>query len=317
MTIGPVAILDPMTEAMQAKVRAFAPGLDLRFATSGAVEDFKEAVRGAPYVVPRNMGLPAEVLRAADAVRLIHRWGTGYDGLPLDLARKMGVQVARSPGVNAPTVADLTIGLMIAALRRIPQNHNNACAGKWVDNALIPGARDLNGRTVGLIGFGAIGQLVARRLTGFDCDVMYYRRSGPLDGSTARYAPIEEILSSSDIVSLHLPLSDDSKHTIGAAQLHAMKPGALLVNTSRGGLVDEVALIAALQNGTISGAALDVFAKEPVDPDNPLLRMASVVALPHIGGHTEDNLERMVHHWAGNIRDFEAGRPIDPACIVA
>jgi|TARA_R110002072_G_scaffold159872_5_gene310929 D-3-phosphoglycerate dehydrogenase len=315
--IGPVAVLDPMSEAMQEKVRGYAPGLDLRFAASSSQEDFAAAVKGAPYIVPRGLGLPAAVLQGADAVKLVHQWGTGTDKIPLEVARDMAVPVARSPGVNAPTVADLTIGLMIAALRRIPQHHNNTRAGKWVVGALIPGARDLNGLTVGLIGFGAIGQLVARRLSGFDCDVIYNRRSGPMETADARYAEMDEVLSSSDIVSLHLPLTDASRHMIGAAQFAQMKPAAVLVNTGRGGLVDEDALIAALRDGRLSAAALDVFAQEPVDQDNPLLQMDNVVALPHIGGHTEDNLARMVSHWAGNIRAFDAGRGIDDACIVA
>lgn len=314
--IGPVAVLDPMSAEMQEKVCGLATGLDLRFLASASIEDFAAAVRGAPYLVPRGLGLPAAVLENTDAVRLVHQWGTGTDKIPLSVARAKGVTVARSPGVNAPTVADLTVGMMIAALRRVPQHHQNTQSGKWVVGALVPGTRDLNGLTVGLIGFGAIGQLVARRLSGFDCDVMYYRPSGAIDTVTARYAEIDEILTSSDIVSLHMPLTDDSRHMIGADQLATMKPGALLVNTARGGIIDETALISTLQNGPLGSAALDVFADEPVKPDNPLLRMDNVVALPHIGGHTEDNLARMVRHWADNIRNFHAGREIDPACIV-
>lgn len=314
--IGPVAVLDPMSAAMQEKVCGIATGLDLRFTASASIEDFAAAVRGAQYIVPRGLGLPAAVLENADAVRLVHQWGTGTDKIPLSVARAMGVTVARSPGVNAPTVADLSVGMMIAALRRIPQHHQNTQAGKWVVGALVSDARDLNGLTVGLIGFGAIGQLVARRLSGFDCDVIYYRPSGAMDIPAARYAEIDEILTSSDIVSLHIPLTDASRHMIGADQLAMMKPGALLVNTARGGIIDEAALIAALQDGPLGSAALDVFADEPVKPDNPLLRMDNVVTLPHIGGHTEDNLARMVSHWAGNIRAFHEGREIDPAFIV-
>lgn len=313
--IGPVAVLDPMSAAMQEKVRGYASGLELRFAASASAADFAAAVKGAPYIVPRSLGLPRETLLGADAVRLIHQWGTGYDGIPLDIARTMGVPVARSPGVNAPTVADLTIGLMIAVLRRLPQIDKATRAGQWAPPALISGARDLTGLKVGLIGFGAIGQLVAKRLVGFDCDVMYHRPSGPVQEVTARYESLDTILSTSDIVSLHLPLSDATRHLIGAPQLAQMKPGAVLVNTSRGGLIDEPALIAALDHGTLS-AGLDVFAQEPMDPSNPLLQMENVVLSPHIGGRTEDNLARMVGFWASNIRAFHTGQGIDPACMV-
>lgn len=315
--IGPVAVLDVMPQEMQDKVRSYAQGLDLRFTPTYAEADFAATVRGAPYIVPRGRGLPAAVLRAADSVRLVHQWGTGYDKIPLDVARDMQIPVARSPGVNAPTIADLTIGMMIAALRRIPQHYNNTRAGKWVVPDIVPGARDLSGSKVGLLGFGAIGQLVAKRLTGFDCDVLYHRRSGPLDGSSARYADRDEILSTCDIVSLHMPLTEATRHSIGAAELAQMKSDALLVNTGRGGLIDEAALIAALTEGRIAGAALDVFTAEPVEPTNPLLRLDNVLPLPHIGGHSEDNLKRMVTHWASNIRAFHEGRGIDESCIVA
>jgi D-3-phosphoglycerate dehydrogenase len=311
-----VAVLDPMPDAMQAKVRAIAGDLDLRFPASPDIADFAATVRGADVIVVRGLGLSEEILRGSDAVRLVHKWGTGVDNIPLDVARELNVPVARSPGVNAPTVADLTVGMIIAALRRIPQHDNNTRAGRWIVDSLVPGARDLNGRTVGLIGFGAIGQLVARRLTGFDCDVMYHRPSGRLPGAAARFVSMAEILETADIVSLHLPLTEATRHMIGAPQLAAMKTGAMLVNTGRGGLVDEDALIAALRSGHLAAAALDVFAQEPVNEDNPMLHMDNVVVLPHIGGYTEDNLHRMVSHWAENIRRFRDGRGIDADCIV-
>jgi D-3-phosphoglycerate dehydrogenase len=314
--IGPVAVLDAMPEDMQTKVRGYAEGLDLRFAASYSEEEFAKAVKGAAYIVPRGRGLPASVLRGADSVRLVHQWGTGYDKIPVDLAKEMGVTVARSPGVNAPTIADLTIGMMIAALRRIPLHYNNTRAGKWIVPEIVPGARDLSSQKVGLIGFGAIGQLVAKRLTGFDCEVLYYRRSGEAEGTSARFAERDEILETCDIVSLHMPLTEASHHTIGAAELARMKSDALLVNTGRGGLIDEAALIDTLTHKRIAGAALDVFTEEPVEPDNPLLRLDNVLPLPHIGGHSEDNLKRMVGHWASNIRAFHEGRGIDESCIV-
>ncbi|MBM1817724.1 2-hydroxyacid dehydrogenase [Pseudosulfitobacter pseudonitzschiae] len=314
--IGPVAVLDVLTAEVQEQVRGYAAGLDLRFAPSASAQDFAATVRGAPYIVARSLGLSAEVLKQADAVQLVHQWGTGTDGIALDVARMRGIPVARSPGLNAPTVADLTIGLMLATLRRIPQIDATTRAGNWGPAALISGARDLNGMTVGLVGYGAIGQEVARRLSGFGCPVLYHRRSGPIAGSTARHATLDEIFSTCDVVSLHAPLTDSTRHLVGAAQLAQMKPGAFLINTSRGGLVDEAALTTALQSGAIAGAGLDVFAQEPVNPDNPLLALDNVVALPHIGGRTDDNLERMVSHWAANIRAFDAGQGIDPECIV-
>lgn len=314
--IGPVAVLDVLPPHVQDVVRGYARGLDLRFTPSASAEDFAATVQGAPYIVARSLGLPAETLQAADAVRLVHQWGTGTDGIAVDVANERGIPVARSPGLNAPTVADLTLGLMIATLRRIPQIDAATRRGDWAPSALISGARDLTGMTVGLIGFGAIGQQVARRLRGFDCEVIYHQRSGPVEGVPERYATLDEIFSTCDLVSLHAPLTDSTRHMIGAEQLAQMKPGSFLINTSRGGLVDEAALANALQKGPLAAAGLDVFAQEPVNPDNPLLTMDNVVALPHIGGRTDDNIARMVAHWAANIRAFDAGDGIDPACLV-
>jgi D-3-phosphoglycerate dehydrogenase len=314
--IGPVAVLEPLPADMQAMVRSYATGLDLRFAPSASDADFAATVQGAPYIVARSLGLSAATLQQADAVRLIHQWGTGTDGIAVDVARARGIPVARSPGLNAPTVADLTLGLMIATLRRIPQIDLATRNGAWAPPALISGARDLNGMTVGLIGFGAIGQQVARRLQGFDCNVVYYQRSGPVQGRSERYATLDEIFRTCDLISLHAPLTDGTRNLVGAAQLAQMKAGSFLVNTARGGLVNEAALTRALQNGPLAAAGLDVFAQEPVNPDNPLLQLDNVVALPHVGGRTDDNIARMVAHWAANIRAFDAGHQIDPDCMV-
>ncbi|MGR3394980.1 NAD(P)-dependent oxidoreductase [Pseudooceanicola nanhaiensis] len=162
----------------------------------------------------------------------------------------------------------------------------------------------------------AIGQEVAKRLAGFGPEVIYTRASGPSDDIPLRFAPLPELLAASDVVSLHLPLSERTRHLIGAEAVAAMKPGAVLINTSRGGLVDERALVAALREGRLAAAGLDVFEEEPTSPENPLLAMATTVTLPHVAGRTLDNFDRMVTHWAGNIRDHAEGRGIDPACLV-
>ncbi|PLS19855.1 2-hydroxyacid dehydrogenase [Neptunicoccus cionae] len=315
--IGPVAVLDPMTEEMQEKVRSIAGNLDLRFAPSASAADLAATVQGAPYIVARALGLSAETLAHADAVRFIHQWGTGTDGIDLTAAQARKVPVARSPGVNAPTVADLTLGLMLCTIRKLPQMHIATRAGDWLPGRLLSDLRDLGALRIGLIGFGAIGQEVAQRLTGFGCDTLYYRRSGAVDTSLARHASLDEILTTCDLISLHLPLSQDTRHMIGAGELARMKQGSYLVNTSRGGIIDEAAMIAALENGQLAGAGLDVFSTEPVEQSNPLLRLENVVTLPHIGGRTDDNLARMVGHWADNIRAFDQGLAIDDDCIVA
>ncbi|MFV0336010.1 MAG: 2-hydroxyacid dehydrogenase [Tropicimonas sp.] len=311
-----VAVLEPMSAEMQARVREICGDLELRFPRSGDPADFTGIVGDAPYIVTRGLRFPPEVLAQAPQVKLIHQWGTGVDGIPLDAARARGIMVARSPGVNAPTVADLTLALMLAALRRIPQTHASFRAGSWEMPDLWKHSRDLSELRVGLIGMGAIGSLVARRLKGFGCDIVYTDANGPVAESGLRFVEFGELVESCDVISLHVPLTEGTRHLIGAAELRRMKPGALIVNTSRGPVIDEAALVAALGSGEIGGAALDVYETEPVAPGNPLLALDNVVTLPHVAGRTHDNLTRMVAHWSGNIRLHASGREIPANCVV-
>ncbi|MHB0775378.1 2-hydroxyacid dehydrogenase [Halomonas sp. WWR20] len=313
---GPVAVLEPMSSDMQTFVRKICPGLDLRFPRSGDPCDFADIIADAPYIVTRGLRFPASALEQAKAVRLIHQWGTGIDGIPLAEARARNIVVARSPGVNAPTVADMTIALMLATLRRLPQVHAALRTGQWEMTDLWKHAFDLSSATVGLVGLGAIGQQVATRLQGFGCDILYTKPSGPVAGSSLRFAEIDTLLAECDVISLHLPLTADTHHLIGPDRLALMKPGAVLINTSRGALVDEKALIVALENAHLAGAGLDVFEEEPIAINNPLLALDSVVTLPHVSGLTRDNLVRMVSHWAANITAFDQGHAIDPAYLV-
>ncbi|MFV0358233.1 MAG: NAD(P)-dependent oxidoreductase [Tropicimonas sp.] len=309
-------MLEPMSGEMQARVREICGDLELRFPRSGDPTDFIPIIGDVPYVVTRGLRFPAEVLDRAHEVKLIHQWGTGVDGIPLDAARERNITVLRSPGVNAPTVADLTLALMLAALRRLPQTAAHFRAGNWEVPDLWKQSRDLCEARVGLVGMGAIGQAVANRLDGFGSGIVYTRRSGPLAGSAHRFVDLDELLETSDVVSLHLPLTVDNRHLIGARELRLMQADSLIVNTSRGALIDEAALIAALRGGQIGSAALDVFENEPVADNNPLLSMDNVITLPHVAGRTRDNLTRMVRHWAGNIRAHAAGEPIAESCIV-
>lgn len=316
--IGPVAMLEPLAPALRETVQALAgEDIAMRFIEEGDAAAMQAALVGAPYAIVRGLALPEPVLRQAQGLKLVHQWGTGVDGIPVRAAAEMGVQVAKCPGVNAPSVADLTVALMLAALRRLPQTDAALRAGHWASPALWDQARDLAGATVGLVGYGAIGQAVAERLAGFGCEILYWRRSGPVAGAPGRFAELDDLIGAADVVSLHMPLTEDTRGFADAARLAAMRPGAVLVNTSRGGLVDEPALVAALQSGHLRAAGLDVFAQEPTDPDNPLLRLENTVVMPHVGGRTQDNLHRMVRYWAANIRRHATGEPIPEGDVVA
>ena len=208
-------------------------------------------------------------LESADRLRVIARYGTGVDGVDLEAAREKGIVVTNTPGVNATSVAELAVGLMLSLARMIPVANQEIKAGK---PPRIEGV-SLEGKIVGLLGLGAIGRRVASRLQGFECTVLAY---DPLVGGAAAQAvgavlcPQAEVVARSDFLSLHVPLLPETRGMVDASFLERMKSGAFLVNTARGELVDEAALLAALQSGHLRGAALDVFALEP--PAKPRFR---------------------------------------------
>ena len=304
-----VAILEHFAPEVQPQLRGLAGAdLELVFPGSDRVEDRAASLAAAEYAVVRAVKMPAELLDAAPALRMIHQWGTGVDGIPLAAARDRGILVARSPGRNAPSVADLTLGLMLACLRRICIGDARVRAGDWAEPDLYDIGRDLTGAKVGLVGYGAIAQAVAARLKGFDCTLLYSSRSGGL--------PLDEMLGRVDVVSLHVPATAETRHLINAARIAAMRRGTVLINTARGELVDEVALAQSLHSGQIGAAGLDAFATEPLPAGSPLRQAPNTVFSAHSGGRTRENFARMVRHWAGNIRAHATGQPLDPQNLV-
>lgn len=316
MTIA-VAVLETVDDRLAAELRDLAGGdLDLRFAPTPDEAGFARVLPGARYAVVRGVRMAARLLDLAPDLAMIHQWGTGVDNIPVAEARARGIIVARSPGRNAASVADMTIALMLRVLRRVPTADAAMRAGGWKMDALWQGARDLSALRVGLLGFGAIGQAVARRLDGFGCDVVYHRPSGPAPGRDGWLAQAD-LLGSVDVLSLHLPFTQQTRHVLDSRAIAGMKQGAVIINTARGGLIDEAAMIAALREGRLGGAGLDVFEREPPDPANPLLSLPNTVVTPHVSGRTQDNLVRMVSHWSVNIRAHHAGRALEAQDLVA
>jgi D-3-phosphoglycerate dehydrogenase len=227
-----------------------------------------------------------DVIQAADRLQVIARYGVGVDAVDLQAARQRGIVVTNTPGANSASVAELTVGLMIALGRNLVSAARATQAGGW---PRLSGA-SLAGKVVGLVGFGSIGRLVARYLGGFECSLLAYDPF-PDEAQAAslgvRLLPLEEVVRRADVLSLHCPYSQETRHMVDAAFLARMKAGAFLINTARGELVDETALYAALQSGRLRGAALDVFAEQPPDPANPLLALPQVIATPHMGAHSD------------------------------
>lgn len=225
-------------------------------------------------------------LLAADRLQVISRYGVGVDNVDLDYARTRKIIVTNTPGSNSVSVAELAIGLMISLLRQIPQAIQVTKAGAWPRiNGLT-----LEGKTVGIVGFGSIGRQLGRRLSGFNCRILAYDPFPDLPFASEfgiHLATLEEVLHQSDIISLHLPLSSSTQSLVNESFLSQMKPGAMLINTARGDIVDETALLNALQSGHLAGAGLDVFCQQPPDPSNPLLSLPNVLVTPHMGAHTD------------------------------
>ena len=227
-----------------------------------------------------------EVIEAANRLKVIARYGVGVDNVDLEAAREKGIVVTNTPGANSASVAELTVGLILSLARNIPPAVQATKLGEW------PRMRGVSlvGKTIGLLGFGSIGRQVASRLQGFNCTVIAYDLTYNVEAAEAlgvEFRSEDELLRNADFLSLHLPLSAQTKEMINIKFLVKMKPGAFLINTSRGELIDEDALLKALKSGQLSGAALDVFAKQPPGADHPLLALPQVIATPHIGAHTD------------------------------
>ncbi|WP_328350307.1 2-hydroxyacid dehydrogenase [Mycobacterium sp. NBC_00419] len=253
--------------------------------------------------------LSGEDLRRAPNLRLVHKLGAGVNTIDVDTATELGVAVANMPGANAPSVAEGTVLLMLAALRRLPHLDRaiRQCRGWPTDATLAETVRDIGSCTVGLVGYGNIAKRVEAILHAMGATVLHTNTS---DDGTDTWRPLEALLADSDIVSLHLPLTAATDKLIDRAALDRMKPEALLINTSRGGVVDEQALIEALRGGRLAAAGLDVFAVEPVAHDNPLLELDNVVLTPHVTWVTRDTMRRYLVEAVDNCRRLHEGQDL-------
>jgi phosphoglycerate dehydrogenase-like enzyme len=281
---------------------------------NGTEDELIEALDGAWAVVAGNERYTQRVLAEAPNLRVIARPGVGYDGVDVAAATDRGIAVFTTPGTNHESVADLTLGLILATLRRITLLDRTLRAGGWRVDGL---ARDLHGATVGILGLGLIGQAVVRRLTAFECKIVAAEPTPDLS-FCARYgvrlAEIDDILPEVDVLSIHVPLDQGTLHMINARRLATMRPTAILVNTARGAVLDEQALVRALETGVIGGAALDVFESEPLAPDHPLRTFDNVVLTSHVGSHTTEAMTRMVEATIEGLEQA-AGGAVPLGCL--
>jgi D-3-phosphoglycerate dehydrogenase len=258
-----------------------------------------DLLKGVAAAIVGVVPMTAYVLENAPDLKVVSAHGVGVDHIDLDAAARLGITIANCPGANAASVSDLTIGLMIAIARNIPGVERKLRQGGWGRHH----GGELFQKTLGIIGLGNIGLGVAKRAMGFDMKVLAhdpYVPSVPKELPEMQLVSFENIIRRADFVSLHVPLNDDTRDLIGPAELAVMKPGAYLINTARGGLVDEQALFDALKTRKISGAAFDCFVNEP-PIGSPLLDLDNFVGTPHIGAHTQESIERMGVMAAQNV----------------
>jgi len=254
--------------------------------------------------------LGAKEFDAAPKLRLVQKLGSGVNTIDLEEAGRRGIAVSNMPGTNAPAVAEATVGLMLSALRWLPTLDAATRAGRgWpTDPSLFERAAELAGATVGLVGHGAIAQRVHRVLDAFDARVLYTTETPrPTEPG---WRPLDELLVESDIVSLHVPATPATNNLLDDRRLALLRPGAVIVNTARGSLVDDAALIAALRRGQVAAAALDVFTTEPLPVDHPLLALPNVVVTPHIAWVTAATMRRCVQVAAENCVRLASGAPL-------
>ena len=244
----------------------------------------------------------ADVLDKCPVLRLISIWGTGTDNVDLAAARARGIRVTNTPGVSAVAVAEHTLALIMAVAKRTVDVDHEVRQGRW-PRAMVT---ELRGKTLGLIGTGAIGREVARLGTGIGMRVIGWTFHP--QGDVVDWVAFEDVLRQSDVVSLHVRLSADTSGLIRRQQLELMKPGAILINTARGGIVNESDLVQALNAHRIAGAGLDVFEHEPLPPDSPLFAMRNVVLTPHAAGITPEATEAGLALAIENVFSFLAGR---------
>ena len=283
--------------------------LDVRFCAEDDDDTFYRELPEAEVIWHVLRPISGDDLAKATKVRLVHKLGAGVNTIDVATATERGIAVANMPGANAQSVAEGTLLLMLAALRRLPELDRATRAGRgWPsDPTLGETVRDIGGCTVGLIGYGNVAKRVEGIVTAMGGDVVH---TSTRDDGLASWRSLPALLAECDIVSLHLPLTDATAGLLGREALARMKPGAVLVNTSRGAIVDEDALVDALRTGTLAAAGLDVFATEPVPAGNALLTLPNVVLTPHVTWYTADTMRRYLEFALDNCERLRDGRAL-------
>lgn len=279
--------------------------------TYGTQSEFLSDCSRFDAIIVRTAELSETVIDAASSLKVIAKHGAGLDNIDIPAASRNGVIVCNTPGVNSRSVAEHAVSLMISTRKHIVSADKHVREGGWSRHEFAN--HELSGDTVGLLGFGNIARDVVTLLQGFDVEHLTYDPFVDQSEMPAGVEKVPSILSlfeHSDVVSIHTPLTEQTRHAVGETELEALGPSGSIINTSRGGIIDEDALVSGLENGQIATAGLDVFEEEPPERGDPLLTRDDVILTPHIGGLTHEALERMSQRAAKNVRCvFEGGMP--------
>jgi phosphoglycerate dehydrogenase-like enzyme len=283
--------------------------LDIRYCAEDDDDTFYRELPEAEVIWHVLRPISGDDLQKAKRCKLVHKMGAGVNTIDVAAATRLGIAVANMPGANAASVAEGTVLMMLAALRRLPALDRATREGKgWPsDPSLGETVRDIGGCTVGLVGYGNIAKTVETIVTAMGARVLH---TSTRDDGHPGWCPLPELLAESDIVSLHLPLTEKTAGMLDRQALATMKTDAVLVNTSRGGVVDEDALVDVLRTGGLAAAGLDVFAVEPISADNALLTLDNVVLTPHVTWYTVDTMRRYLEHAVDNCRRLAQGREL-------
>jgi len=287
-------------------------------------EELIEALKDADAAVPWLASIPLDIAEQLPKLKLVQLLTAGYDSVDVIGLSKLGIKVANNGGSNAISVSEHAMTLMLSVYRRMMESWDNTRYGKWRDGIdQLPVRTEINGKTVGIIGFGNIGRQVARRLSGFDCEVLYHDAIELMPGRDqelgGQAVELDHLLRVSDIVTVHVPLNSSTRGMMGAREFSLMKKTAIFINTCRGPVHNETDLIKALQEGEIAGTGLDVLEVEPTDPNNPLLSIPTAIVTPHWAGGTGEGNERAVVFALSNLERLVEDRKllsvVDPASI--
>lgn len=315
-----VAVLDVLSpQSREQLLETFGSRFDVVF-NDGSDGAKKRIAEGATALLAGWDHVDADVIGSARACRVIQKLGIGTDKIDVEAARRGRVAVLRAAGVNSEAVAEMAVLLTLAVLRRLVPAVEAVRVGRMAKEELRATAYQLMGKTVGVVGAGHIGRAAARRFAAFDTTIIYFdvaRLTNEVERQLGMtYLELDELVATSDIVTLHLPLTDETRHVVNRRLLARMKPSAVLINTARGGLVDEAALVEALASGALLGAGLDVTEDEPVSPESLLLAMENVIVTPHYAAAVADNFPRVVRHAYRNVTSVLDGTPVSPEDVV-